>query len=279
MNINEYISSGILEQYITGTTTAQETQEVACMSHIYPEIHAELQAIQQALEALAQEQSVAPPTHLRKNIFDAIDALENNAPVQNESTKPGNNVDLHTTPTTIPGLTFNKNNTAYKSAAAILFMVSAGLGYLLYDANKNTTSFANDLAIIKKEIATSKTIVQSKETQITVLQNKEYQAITMAGVPTKDTNYKANIYFNKQSQEVYVALDNLPQPVSGKQYQLWAIADGKPVDLGMVDLNNTNSIMQKMKGIKNPQAFAITLEKEGGVPSPTMAEMVVMGGV
>jgi hypothetical protein len=271
MNINEYISSGILEQYITGTTTAQESQEVACMSHIYPEIYAELQVIQQSLEALAKEEAVAPPQHLRQNIFDAIDAIENNStntqpePELKESIKPG--------------LAFTKSNLGYKSAAGILFLISAGLGFLLYNANKTAASFANDLALVKKEIATSSNLLQNKETEVALLKNKSFLAINMAGIPTKDTNYKANIYFNKKSEEVYVSLENLPQPIAGKQYQLWAIADGKPVDLGMVDLNNTKDIVQKMKGIKNPQAFAITLEKLGGVPSPTMTEMYVMGGV
>jgi hypothetical protein len=284
MNINEYISSGILEQYITGTTSAQETQEVACMSHIYPEIYAELEAIQASLEALAQEEAVKPPAHLKDNIFAAIAALDKNdgaiknSDAASNSTSSLNN-EASPSESTKPALTFTKSNTGYRTAAAILFLVSGGLGYLLYNANKSANDFEKDLALVKKEIADSKSIVQNKQTEISFLKNKAYQAITMAGVPTKDTTYKANIYFNKTAQEVYVSLDNLPKPTAGKQYQLWAIADGKPVDLGMIDSTHENSVMQKMKGIKNAQAFAITLEKEGGVPSPTMTEMYVMGGV
>lgn len=37
--------------------------------------------------------------------------------------------------------------------------------------------------------------------------------------------------------------------------------------------------MQEMKMIKSAQAFAITLEKEGGSEAPTMEEMYVMGEV
>ena len=37
--------------------------------------------------------------------------------------------------------------------------------------------------------------------------------------------------------------------------------------------------IQAMKSVENPQAFAITLEKEGGNPTPTMEEMYVMGTI
>ena len=76
-----------------------------------------------------------------------------------------------------------------------------------------------------------------------------------------------------------IIANSLPTPAQGKQYQLWAIQDGKPVDLGMLPSVATNDTLLKMKTIENPQAFAITLEQEGGVPSPTMSEMYVMGGI
>ena len=72
-------------------------------------------------------------------------------------------------------------------------------------------------------------------------------------------------------------VNKMPQPSQGKQYQLWALVDGKPVDAGMVDANCTT--VCKMKNIPKAQAFAITLEKAGGSPSPTMEAMYVFGKV
>ena len=42
MNTNDYILTGILEQYVLGDVSPQEKQEVECMSHIYPEVHEEI---------------------------------------------------------------------------------------------------------------------------------------------------------------------------------------------------------------------------------------------
>jgi anti-sigma-K factor RskA len=273
MNINEYISSGILEQYVSGTASAQERQEVECMSHIYPEIHAELVAIQDALEAMAQAQAVQPPAHLKKNIFDAIDALEGTSSVSNIAPQAQN-----TDPVPAPQLGFSKRNN-FKAAAAILFLVSGGLAYLLHNTNRKAENFANDLAAVKTEIQKRNSVLESKNAQLAVISNSAFKPVVMAGIPTKSPTSKATIYWNKTSQEVYVSVDKLPTPASGKQYQLWAIANGKPVDLGMIDSANTELAFQKMKTIKNPAAFAVTLEKAGGVPSPTMDEMYVMGAM
>ena len=90
-------------------------------------------------------------------------------------------------------------------------------------------------------------------------------------------NLFAEVFWNENNQ-VFLNPKNLPAAPTGKQYQLWAIVDGKPVDMGMYDPNN-KSLVQEMKTVSKPQAFAITLEKEGGSPTPTMEEMYVMGPI
>jgi len=66
----------------------------------------------------------------------------------------------------------------------------------------------------------------------------------------------------------------LPQPAAGKQYQLWAIVDGVPVDAGLLETNAPVAFV-KMKNIPKAQAFAITLENTGGNKTPTMPIYVV----
>jgi len=56
------------------------------------------------------------------------------------------------------------------------------------------------------------------------------------------------------------------------------MVDGKPVDAGMIDMNEAAPFM-KLKNIPRAEAFAITLEKKGGSPVPTMDALYVMGKV
>ena len=87
----------------------------------------------------------------------------------------------------------------------------------------------------------------------------------------------ATLLWNSKNKDVFIMPVKLPLPALGKQYQLWALVDGKPVDAGL--LNNECNGACKMKNIPKAQAFAITLEKEGGSPTPTMEAMYVLGNV
>jgi anti-sigma-K factor RskA len=72
-------------------------------------------------------------------------------------------------------------------------------------------------------------------------------------------------------------INNLPQPAPGKQYQLWALIDGQPHDLGVCDFEIKKRLLVQMKGVHNAQAFAITLEPTGGSPGPTLEAMYAHG--
>ena len=78
---------------------------------------------------------------------------------------------------------------------------------------------------------------------------------------------------------MYINVNSLPVPSADKQYQLWAIVDGKPVDAGVFTMTSDSASIQKMKSISGAQAFAVTLEKKGGNPTPTMTAMYLMGNV
>ena len=107
--------------------------------------------------------------------------------------------------------------------------------------------------------------------------NPENKIIKMAGTEKRASAAHATICWNTKTKEVYVGFSNLPQAPIGKQYQLWAIADGKPVDLGVIDITTDTASMQKMKVTEKAQAFAVTLEKSGGNSSPTLDEMYALG--
>jgi anti-sigma-K factor RskA len=85
----------------------------------------------------------------------------------------------------------------------------------------------------------------------------------------------AQVFWNTKTHDVFIADVSLPQAPSNKQYQLWAIVDGKPVDAGMI--SDAKNLAQKMKVFEKADAFAITLEKRGGSATPTMEEIYVMG--
>lgn len=78
------------------------------------------------------------------------------------------------------------------------------------------------------------------------------------------------VLWNNKTGNVYVNNVQLPQTPSYKQYQLWALKDGKPIDLGVF---STDGSIQKMKSVAGVQAFAVTLEQKGGSPTPHLEEL------
>ena len=55
------------------------------------------------------------------------------------------------------------------------------------------------------------------------------------------TSNIATVYWDTKSKDVYLIVNNLPEPPSDRQYQLWAIVDGQPVDAGVFDVQNVRT--------------------------------------
>jgi anti-sigma-K factor RskA len=68
----------------------------------------------------------------------------------------------------------------------------------------------------------------------------------------------------------------MPELPSDRQYQLWALIDNDKKDLGVFDATRNNVIL-KMKDTKRAQAFAITIERKGGAPHPTLDSLQSLG--
>lgn len=92
-------------------------------------------------------------------------------------------------------------------------------------------------------------------------------------------NAFATVWWNKGTDEVMLDLRKMPECPAGHDYQLWAIVDGKPVDLGVFNPASERGTMVAMHTVGKPQLFAVTVEPKGGSPSPTLDKMIVAGAV
>ncbi|MEM7656877.1 MAG: anti-sigma factor [Bacteroidota bacterium] len=81
--------------------------------------------------------------------------------------------------------------------------------------------------------------------------------------------------WNEETDQVLLASYVLPEPPEGKQYQLWALYGDQPVSLGVFDQDSIADFM--LAAADQPTAFAISLEKMGGNPTPT--EVWAVGAV
>lgn len=276
MDIKEYIQSGIIESYVMGVASDAETAELEMLAQQHPEIMQAVDSFAILLEKQAKENSIMPPAGLKSKLFAA---LENEfAPEISEAPKATSPVINTTEPVSIS----QKEKPIWKYLAAasiILFVASGFLNLYLYNNYSSVNNKYQALLIDKTNLQANNDTYQTKiknyQNSFVILQNPDVKEIKMPGVAGKEGNL-ATVYWNAKTKEVFLYNNNMAQTPEGKQYQLWAIVNGTPVDAGLI---GTCDGLCTMKNIDNPQAFAVTLEKEGGSTTPTLTAMFVLGKV
>jgi len=271
VNIKEYISSGIVEAFVLGLASEAEVAEVVQLRSQYPELDDAILTFEQAIEKQHRAQAITPPPRVKDRLFAALEESFVAPLVSQEETNDPEIIEEISTPV-VPIKSRRWVNFA-AAAATILFLANALVSIMLY---RNYETLKKDYATLQQENSQEKLRFNSLYADVFKMQDTKMKKVPMAGVPGKEGNL-ATVYWNTETGEVYLFKNNLPAAEKGKQYQLWAIVDGKPVDAGVLDPNC--EAFCKLKDIQNPQAFAITLEKEGGSPEPTMDAMFVMGGI
>jgi anti-sigma-K factor RskA len=265
MNTSEYIASGILEAYVLGSVTPQEKQEVACLSKIYPEIKTELTAIEETMETYAKMHEVKPSAQLKSKIFAQMNF--------DEEVKESNNVLEN-----IKEEIVEREVKVIPMWSKIAVAASVVFGLLFGWSYQNSQKISSELADTKAKMDTEMTLKSQSEGMLALYKDSKNVPMELKGVE-KSPNSKVMAFWNKETEEMKLMVENLPAAPKGKQYQVWGIVDGKPVDMGMIDLDFENKILAMKVPKGNIAAFAITLEKQGGSPTPTLEEMYVIGNV
>jgi anti-sigma-K factor RskA len=269
LNTKEYISSGIIESYILGLASPEEAGILECVMKNNAEVKAAFEEAQKTLEDLATAQAVTPPSDLKLKIWDKIQqgqTVEHIKPIVSTdipAAKPQEEIKIQG----------NNNWKAFAIAASVLFLVSiAGNLFWMNDQSKTK----EEIAKMQTEKKSQDLTMQKMNLKMEMISNPDMKMVMLKGVE-KHTDSKAMVFWNTKTKEVYLNAESLPKAPEGMQYQLWAIADGKPVNAGMYAEEKDSKIA--LANIPKAQAFAITLEKQGGSEVPTMENMFVMGGV
>lgn len=259
MNLKEYIESGIIESYVMGLASDAERAEFDRLCAEYPELVAARRKFEEKLEGYAAENAVSPPPEVKAKVLEAIGmAAMKNKHTGGSSKKPGNSGSLP----------------LFVAGAAILLLIA--MSYLYYQAKQKNQDLSETNNRLKTSLDTTRNILQRiEDEQKSVMQNPNITVVNMVGTQAAPQS-SANVYWDSASSNVYLVVKNMPRLPNDQQYQLWALIDGKPKDLGVFDAADKKIIL-KMKNTRKAQAFAITIEQRGGSPAPTLQKMQSLG--
>ncbi len=235
------------------TPEEQEGFDKVCKQH--PEVLQALIDFELYMEQQAMQNAILPPLALKQQIMDVIFHREAKVIPINDGTP-----------------VIKPNWLKYAAAAcAVLLAGSVYWNISQYNNNKKLLTDYNKtvgkLSDIEKDLAM-------------VVQNPNVKMAAMKGLEASPASF-ATVYWDTTSKDVYLQINNLPKPASDKQYQLWALFDGKPIDVGMIEndsFTGEKKLLLQMKNVRGAQAFAITLEKKGGNPTP-QGSMYVLGNL
>jgi len=248
------------------------------MSKIYPEIAEAVKEQQQLLENLATKLAKEPPASVKKEVLQRIGKT-----AQTNSAK-GREVPFQP----------NKKHTPAASrwlAAASLFIV-ASLTFFLYQystnesqlvaakikADKARQTAVDSLKATLQDKANIEKALTQEEQLVQHLAMDNTRKVALKGTANSPSS-NVEVFWNATTGAVAMHALELPPLTEGKQYQLWAIVEGTPTDMGVFSDKQDNKPQLMPYDVSEAAAFAITIEPEGGSKEPTLSSMVVMGTV
>ncbi|MCF8255814.1 MAG: anti-sigma factor, partial [Bacteroidia bacterium] len=178
----------------------------------------------------------------------------------------------------------NQNVKWYQYSLAASLLLVMGLGFMLYqsqtklkDTEEKLVALNAEKTLLSDNVNRTSIELDGLNQQIQTIQSDAFLPVKLKGTE-KFPDARLQVYWNKDSKETYVSLVNMPALPEGKQYQLWALVGGKPINAGVFDLESGKIFLSQ---VATPAAdiFAVTIEKTGGSESPTLTDLVVIGQV
>lgn len=269
MTPEAYITSGILELYVMGSLEPEEMAEVESMAHHHPEIQAAINEIRETLGEFGALHAQTPPPALRNKVLKGIAAV-----VAEERSE-----EVRVLPLPSRAEVSVKYARVAIAASISLFVVSALTALNFYFRWQEAASLANSLLTEKTQLAAERDLLQARASEsselLALIAKPDYRLVNLKGTE-KHPESSALVAWNPGTAEVFLWVNDLPQPAADQQYQLWAIVDGQPQDAGVFELGQGSL---KMKDFGQAQAFAITLERKGGSPTPNLEQLHVIGSL
>ncbi|GAC1494016.1 MAG: hypothetical protein NVS1B13_24520 [Flavisolibacter sp.] len=259
MNLEEYISSGIVESYVMGFASDTEMKEFEKMSQDHSAVLAARTKFELELQFEMMQGSVTPPEEVKRKIFMEIGSAK-------EFLNEGQ--------TKIPAPSQKIYVWKWVAAASfILFLIT--LLFAISTITRYKTLEAANLALHKEfgssnkpdPILAIKPFAEKSSVKWTALMDKANPAHCMA-----------HLYWDSTTKETYLLIGNISRNNPNAEFHLRAMRDSISSDLGKFDASNEGEIL-KMKSLKDAKVFVITIQQKTKYHKPVMEEVVAEGNL
>lgn len=246
-----------------GLASPEERVEFESLCVQYPELVAARTEFELALEKQLLRDAAVAPRDLKQTVMNLV----NDQSSINQ-----------TKIITMQSSNANRGSSSMRWVAAASVILFLGFGFLAYKYYSQVEGLKKEKdAIAAEKQANDSTLNKlaiENELMKKLIDDPNVAAVNM--VPTTPGNPSASIYWDSTNSNVFMVVKNMPKLPSDKQYQLWALINKEPKDLGLFDVGDKKVILQ-MKNTQKADAFAITIENRGNTGGPNLQQLQNMG--
>lgn len=252
-DLNKYKDSGILEMYVYGLLSEEESRKVSKKIRANPELLSEVEEIEKALIRLSADYYAFDTRHL------------------------------------LPKVSGRKRKTDKSplfgwigTAATILLLVISGFLYFnTRNLKTQVTILENENELLKEQIVNTRSSLAENEVLLEKLRAKNITRLPL-NPQQVDPKAFAVAYMEPQGKKMILDAKYLPEPPRGKVYQVWSLKFEPltPTSMGLLEdfAENEKKVFQ-IDLIEGTEGVGITLEPEGGSETPTMEQLYVLGAL
>ncbi|MAU15324.1 MAG: RNA polymerase subunit sigma-70 [Muricauda sp.] len=240
-----FLESDILEKYLLGDTTKEETQKAERYIAMYPEVRETYDELQKNLETFANLYAKKTPEGLKEIIL---------ASAKKERV-------------------VSKRFLGFAIAASVAIMIFAGSSVFFWNQNKTlqekNTMVTNQIKYLEDNM---KDQLADMRNQFIVLNNPATKKYQVKG-KKEGKELKAIAYINPVKKLSYINVSNVPELPEDKCFQMWAEVNGELVNLGVIKNFDEKDKLLALPYADNAVGY-ITIEPKGGNTTPSVENIV-----
>lgn len=243
--IKIFLDTDLLEKYLLGFTSTEESLRIEQYIALYPEVRETYNELQENLETFAKIHALKTPEGLKEQILFKI---------KEEKRR-------------------KSKFYQFAIAASIAALIFAGASYFFYNQNQSLQE-KNSMVTNKIKSLEDHMKIQLEDirNQYIVLNNPNTKRYNVNG-NKKAEELKAVAYINPVKKLSYINVSSLPQLPENKCFQMWAEVNGKMLNLGVIKQFNDKEKLMALPYADNAISY-ITIEPKCGNDTPTVQNIV-----
>jgi anti-sigma-K factor RskA len=239
--ITTFLNSGLLEKYLLGETSSEETEYVETYIARHPEAENAYTNLQFNLEVVSKTNAVEAPKNILNHVLEELD----DSPVIKLSTY--------------------KKWHQFSIAASVVALIFAGQSFYLHDKNQKLSEenqvVVDEIFDLRSDIEMNNKKLDGIMYQFKQLNDPETYKYIIQG-NNRAKKLKTVAYINPKEKTSMIDVVSLPQLPDEKCYQIWAEFQGKMVSLGI--LSETDRQLRAIPYTEDALGLNITIEPKGG---------------